>query len=98
MQKDSLPDKNTHNDEIDFPELFRTLWLNKKFILILTGIFAVLSVVTSLRLTNVYTSEALLAPTAQNNSKFAKFVTLNQFVPHLLRLSLDSRIYQPYSY
>ena len=43
MPRDDLQD--TYDDEIDFRELFSTLWLNKKFILILTGIFAVLSVI-----------------------------------------------------
>ena len=66
MQRDDLQD--TYDDEIDFRELFSTLWLNKKFILILTGIFAVLSVIVSLLLTNVYTSQALLVPTSLNSN------------------------------
>ena len=65
MQRDNLQD--TYDDEIDLREIYSTLWLNKKFILILTGIFAVLSVIYSLSLTNLYTSKALLVPTSLNS-------------------------------
>ena len=74
MQRDDLQD--TYDDEIDFRELFSTLWLNKKFILILTGIFAVLSVIYSLSLTNLYTSQALLVPTSLNSDSTSQYKAL----------------------
>ena len=74
MQRDDLQD--TYDDEIDFRELFSTLWLNKKFILILTGIFAVLSVIYSLSLTNLYTSQALLVPTSLNSNNQCQYSAL----------------------
>ena len=74
MQRDDL--QNTYDDEIDFRELFSTLWLNKKFILILTGIFAVLSVIYSLSLTNLYTSQALLVPTSLNSNSTSQYKAL----------------------
>ena len=74
MPRDDLQD--TYDDEIDFRELFSTLWLNKKFILILTGIFAVLSVIFSLSLTNLYTSQALLVPTSLNSNSTSQYSAL----------------------
>ena len=74
MPRDDLQD--TYDDEIDFRELFSTLWLNKKFILILTGIFAVLSVIYSLSLTNLYTSQALLVPTSLNSNSTSQYSAL----------------------
>ena len=74
MPRDDLQD--TYDDEIDFREFFSTLWLNKKFILILTGIFAVLSVIFSLILPNVYKSEALLVPSSLNSNSTSQYSAL----------------------
>ena len=74
MPRDDLQD--TYDDEIDLRELFSTLWPNKKFILILTGIFAVLSVIYSLSLTNLYTSQALLVPTSFNSNSTSQYSAL----------------------
>ena len=74
MPRDDLQD--TYDDEIDMRELYSTLWLNKKFILILTGIFAVLSVIYSLSLTNLYTSQALLVPTSLNSNSTSQYSAL----------------------
>jgi uncharacterized protein involved in exopolysaccharide biosynthesis len=74
MPRDNLQD--TYDDEIDVRELFSTLWLSKKFILILTGIFAVLSVIYSLSLTNLYTSQALLVPTSLNSNSTSQYSAL----------------------
>ena len=74
MPRDDLQD--TYDDEIDFRELFSTLWLNKKFILILTGIFAVLSAIYSLSLANLYTSQALLVPTSLNPNSTSQYSAL----------------------
>ncbi len=62
--------------EIDLPELFETLWLNKKFILIFTTIFAVLSVIYSLSLSNIYTSKALLVPSSLNSNSPTQYSAL----------------------
>lgn len=67
MQRDDLQDEL--NDVINLPELFSILWLNKKFIIMFTGVFAVLSVIYSLKLTNIYTSEVLVVPTASDVNK-----------------------------
>ena len=74
MQRDDLQD--THDYEIELWEIYSTLWLNKKFILILTGIFAVLSVIYSLSLTNLYTSQALLVPTSLNSNSTSQYKAL----------------------
>ncbi len=67
MQRDNL--QNKVDDEIDFPDLFSPLWLNKKFIFIFSGIFSILSILYSLNLTNIYTSKVLLTPTASDVNK-----------------------------
>ena len=56
--------ENTTNfeDEIDLRDIFITLWNKKIFIISLTSIFAILSVVYSLLLPNIYTSRTTLAP------------------------------------
>jgi uncharacterized protein involved in exopolysaccharide biosynthesis len=74
MQRDELQD--THDDEIVLRELFSTLWLNKKFIFLLTGIFAVLFVIYSLSLSNIYQSQALLVPTSLNTNNPSQYNAL----------------------
>ena len=56
------------NDEVDFRELISVLWLNKKFIAIFTSFAALLSVLYSLSLANIYTAQTLITPTASSNS------------------------------
>lgn len=56
------------DDEIDLRNLFHILWNKKFFILCLTSIFAIISVLYSLSLPNIYTSSALLAPASEENS------------------------------
>lgn len=53
---------NNNFDEIDFKELFSTLWESKTFILSTTSIFALLAMLYSLSLPNIYQSNALLNP------------------------------------
>jgi len=74
MQRDDLQD--TYDDEIDFREIYSTLWLNKKFILILTGVFAVLTAIYSLSLANLYRSQALLVPTSLNSNNTSQYSAL----------------------
>ena len=57
-----MDQENNYNDEIDLLELFMIAWKRKLFIVSLTSIFAVVSVLYSLSLPNVYTSTSLLAP------------------------------------
>jgi LPS O-antigen subunit length determinant protein (WzzB/FepE family) len=72
-------DKNIETyDEIDYKELFTVLWLNKKFIITLTAIAAIISVLYSLSLTNVYTAKTLLSPTNSmgNSSSISQYSSL----------------------
>ena len=52
----------TFDDEIDFRELFHTLWTGKWLIAVITFAGAVVGVVIALMLPDIYRSEALLAP------------------------------------
>ena len=56
------------DDEIHLGELFAVLWLNKKFIVTFTTFAALLSVLYSLSLTNIYTAQTLLTPTTSAGS------------------------------
>ncbi len=53
---------NYSDDEIDLRELFGILWTEKWLIVAVVAASAILSVVYSLMLTNVYRAEAVLAP------------------------------------
>jgi uncharacterized protein involved in exopolysaccharide biosynthesis len=59
---------HSHDDEIDLRELFGVLWRGKVQIVLVTALFAVLSVLYALYLPNVYRSEALLAPAQEQDS------------------------------
>ncbi|MAD91482.1 MAG: LPS O-antigen length regulator [Gammaproteobacteria bacterium] len=56
-----------YDDEIDLKELFSVLWAGKKLIIVITGVFAVISVFYSLSIPNQYKASALLAPAQQQN-------------------------------
>lgn len=60
------------DDEIDLKDVFTTLWSKKLYILFLTSIFAVFSVIYALSLPNIYSSEALLAPASEDSSLSSK--------------------------
>ena len=66
MQKDKLPE-NLY-DEIGLLDILNAIWLSKKFIYILTSIFAILSIVISLSIISSYTSNAVLIPTSAKDS------------------------------
>ena len=53
------------NDEIDLRELFGIIWQGKWWIIAITFVFALGSVIYSLSLPNIYKSEATLAPTEE---------------------------------
>lgn len=56
------------DDEIDLRELFSAIWQGKWIIIATTFVFAVLSVIYAINLPNIYRSEALLAPVAEDSS------------------------------
>ena len=56
------------DDEIDLRELFAVIWRGKWIIIATTFVFAVVSVFYALSLPNIYKSEALLAPAAEQKS------------------------------
>jgi len=53
------------DDEIDLRELFGIIWQGKWWVIAITFVFAVGSVIYSLNLPNIYKSEATLAPTEE---------------------------------
>ncbi len=55
------------DDEIDLAELWRAIWQGKWLIIAITTVFAIASVAYALSLPNIYKSEALLAPAAQES-------------------------------
>ena len=55
------------DDEIDLRELFNVLWVNKLFLAAWTGLFLLISIIYSLTLTNIYTAETTLAPSASSD-------------------------------
>ncbi len=69
-------DKDIYNDEIDLAEVFSLLWSKKRLIASITSIAAILSVLYSLSLPNIYESKALLAPAASEDSLKSKLGNL----------------------
>ena len=55
-------------EEINILELFNILWQGKWIIISLTTLIAIIGVIYSLSLPNIYTSKALLAPVNQSSS------------------------------
>lgn len=64
MQDAKFPSE-THDDEIDLRELFSVIWQGKWLIIAITTVFAIGSVVFAIMQPNIYKSEALLAPAAE---------------------------------
>lgn len=67
MKENKSNDLNSYAD-IDLYEFFFILWNKKLLITLVTLIFSILSINYSLRLPNIYKSEALLAPSNQSES------------------------------
>lgn len=65
-------ENNPYIRDIDLNELIFLFWEKKFFITISTLIFAILSVLFSLSLTNIYKSEAILIPTMPDDSLSSK--------------------------
>ena len=64
MQDAKFPSE-AHDDEIDLRELFSVIWQGKWLIIAITAVFAIGSVVFAIMQPNIYKSEALLAPAAE---------------------------------
>ena len=62
---------NECDDEIDLRELFLALWRAKVFIIIITGTFALVSVIYALILPNQYEASTVLAPAQQETGGLA---------------------------
>ncbi|MBD41633.1 MAG: chain length determinant protein [Flavobacteriaceae bacterium] len=60
------------DDEIDLTDLFFALWKRKILISLITSVAAIFSVYYALSLANIYTSKALLAPSASEDSLSSK--------------------------
>ena len=58
----------TPEDEIDLSELFGVIWKGKFFIVIITALFALVSVIYAINQPNIYKSEVLLAPAEQEGA------------------------------
>lgn len=82
QQQAALSQYQQQDDEIDLAELWRAIWAGKWLIIAITAVFAVASVIYALSLPNIYKSEALLAPAAQEQgggglaSKFGGLASL----------------------
>jgi len=68
-------------DQIDYKQILSLLWMNKKFISIFTSLAALLSILYSLSITNIYVSQTLLAPTTSTgtpslNSEYSNLATM----------------------
>lgn len=53
------------DDEIDLAELWRAIWSGKLLIIVISGLFAILSIFYALNQPNIYKATTLLAPTSE---------------------------------
>jgi len=56
-----------HEDAIDIIDIIRQLWHKKITIILITSVFAVMSILYAILLPNIYRSSVLLAPTEENS-------------------------------
>lgn len=59
--------EDVFEDEIDLKEIFTYLWKDKYLIFLITLAFSISSVLYSLSLPNIYTSQAILVPVSNDN-------------------------------
>ena len=78
------------DDEINFAELFVALWAGKKIIGGASFIAALLSIIISLSLPNVYTANALVAPAEQSSGGLGSLMSQYGGLASLAGLSLPS--------
>ena len=66
------------SDELHLTELVNVLWINKLFLVAWTSLFILISIIYSLTLTNIYTAETTLAPSASSDmgSNLSQYVGL----------------------
>jgi hypothetical protein len=57
---------NYDDDVVDLRELFNVIWEKKHYVVVVTSIFALISILYALRLPNIYQSEALMMPLEEN--------------------------------
>lgn len=96
-KKNLLDIKNEHSmyycnttNNIDYRKIFYTLWNGKWWVIIITLIFAISSVIIALCLPNIYKSEVLVVPT-ENNREDQISSMLGQFggAASLMGINLD---------
>ena len=77
------------DDEIDLRELFNVLWVNKFFLVTLTSLFALISIIYSLTLTNIYTAQTTLAPSASGDmsSNLSQYAGLASMAGKYIRIT-----------
>jgi capsular polysaccharide biosynthesis protein len=68
-----------YDEEINFKEIFIALWNKKALISIITLVFAIFSVFYALSLPNIYSSDAVLAPSSETSSLSSKLGGLSSF-------------------
>tara|TARA_B100000780_G_C21073733_1_gene432160 strand:- start:71 stop:994 length:924 start_codon:yes stop_codon:yes gene_type:complete len=77
MQEIHTNQAQSNADEINIKDLFSIIWNKKIFIGGITLFVAILSILYSLSLPNVYTSQSLLAPSSQEDSLSSKLGSLS---------------------
>jgi len=68
MSDSGIDSYRSYSDEINISELFDVIWDNKLFLSIWTSLFALIALIYSFTLTNIYTAESLLAPSTSGNT------------------------------
>lgn len=67
------------DDEIALGELIKALWNKKNFISVITFTSLIITMIYSLLLPNIYTSNSILAPSGQDDSLSSKLGSLSSF-------------------
>ena len=67
MEQQNLPQPNQNNDEIDLVDLLRKLWVKRKFILTVTGVFLLIGIFVALFSPVSYTASCTVVPQSGEN-------------------------------
>ena len=62
MQQNLKEQRYIEEDEIDLRELFKTIWKNKKFIIIFTTIVTIFAIIYALVKTPIYEAKVIIEP------------------------------------
>ena len=81
-------DIHKNNDEIDFAEIFQILWNKKLLVTTITSLAAIISVIYSLLLPNIYLSQSILAPASSQESLSDKLGSFASFAPAIPGISV----------